>query len=72
MVSEDQEEIISPVDQVVIAAGMEPQDDLKAILEEKNIRHFVVGDAAGARRIIEATEEGARAAWEIERKSDDR
>ena len=44
---------------------MEPQDDLKAILEEKNMRHFIVGDAARVRRIIEATGEGARAAWEI-------
>jgi len=63
--SEGQQETITPVDQVVFAVGMNPRDDLKKVLEEKNIRHFVVGDANGVRRIIEATEEGAKAAWDI-------
>jgi len=65
VVREGQEEILSPVDQVVIAAGMRPHDDLNASLEEKNIRHFIVGDASRVRRIIEATEEGAKAAWDV-------
>ena len=51
--------------QVVFAVGMNPRNGLKKVLEEKGIRHFVVGDANGVRRIIEATEEGAKAAWEI-------
>ncbi len=59
------EKTISPVDQVVIAIGLKPRQDLKQALEEMGIRHFVVGDALKVRRIIEATEEGARAAWSI-------
>ena len=54
---------ISPVDQVVIAAGMKPTDSLKGVLEKLNIPFTVIGDARQTRRIIEATEEGARAAW---------
>jgi 2,4-dienoyl-CoA reductase-like NADH-dependent reductase (Old Yellow Enzyme family)/thioredoxin reductase len=61
----DKEEILSPVDQVVIAVGLKPNDELKKILQEKKIRHFVIGDALQPRRIIEATEEGARAAWNL-------
>ncbi|MBN2397830.1 MAG: FAD-dependent oxidoreductase [Deltaproteobacteria bacterium] len=56
---------LSPIDQVVIAVGLRPRDGLRAALEEAKIPCTVVGDAAGARRIIEATEEGARAAWEL-------
>jgi 2,4-dienoyl-CoA reductase-like NADH-dependent reductase (Old Yellow Enzyme family)/thioredoxin reductase len=55
---------ISPVDQVVIAVGMKSADELKAVLEKLKIPFRVVGDARGVRRIFEATEEGARAAWE--------
>jgi len=60
-----QEEEIRPVDQVVLAAGMKPCSDLIETLETLKIRYFVVGDAAQVRRIIEAVEEGARAAWEV-------
>ncbi|HSR10372.1 MAG TPA: FAD-dependent oxidoreductase, partial [Thermodesulfobacteriota bacterium] len=63
--AESSEETISPVDQVVIAAGLKPRDDLKKWLEENRIRHFVVGEASTPRRILEATEEGARAAWAL-------
>ncbi|MBW2091267.1 MAG: FAD-dependent oxidoreductase [Deltaproteobacteria bacterium] len=65
VVHEGKEEAISPVDQVVIAVGFKPCDELKQVLSDRGIRHFVVGDAARVRRIIEATEEGARAAWNI-------
>ncbi len=64
-VSDGQESILSPVDQVVIAVGLKPSDDLKKSLRAKGIPHFVIGDALQPRRIIEATEEGARAAWDI-------
>lgn len=64
-VSDGQESILSPVDQVVIAVGLKPSDDLKKSLQAKGIPHFVIGDALQPRRIIEATEEGARAAWSI-------
>jgi 2,4-dienoyl-CoA reductase-like NADH-dependent reductase (Old Yellow Enzyme family)/thioredoxin reductase len=62
---EGREQILSPVDQVIIAVGLKPHDELKAILQAKEIRHFIIGDALQPRRIIEATEEGARAAWNL-------
>jgi NADPH-dependent 2,4-dienoyl-CoA reductase/sulfur reductase-like enzyme len=62
---EGKEETLSPVDQVVLAVGMKTRDDLKEYLRERGIRHSVVGDSLEVRGIIEATEEGARAAWEI-------
>ncbi|MBW2061077.1 MAG: FAD-dependent oxidoreductase [Deltaproteobacteria bacterium] len=65
VVHEGQEETLSPVDQVVVSVGLRPQDELKKTLAEKGIRHRVVGDAVQVRRIIEATEEGARAAWDL-------
>jgi len=58
-------ETVSPVDQVVIAVGMTPQTDLEKKIKESGISYSVVGDASQVRRIIEATEEGARAAWNI-------
>jgi len=61
----EEENIISPIDQVVIAVGLRPRQALKQALERLGIRHFVVGDALSVRRIIEATEEGAQAAWAI-------
>ncbi|MBT4264603.1 MAG: FAD-dependent oxidoreductase [Deltaproteobacteria bacterium] len=65
IIKEKKEEIISPVDQVIIAVGMKPLDDLKKTLEKLNILHFIVGDASQVGRIIEATEKGAWAAWNI-------
>jgi pyruvate/2-oxoglutarate dehydrogenase complex dihydrolipoamide dehydrogenase (E3) component len=62
---EGREQILSPVDQVIIAVGLKPNDELKEILQAKKIRHFIIGDALQPRRIIEATEEGARAAWNL-------
>lgn len=66
IVSQDElEKKLEPVGQVIVAVGVEPRQDIKAILTRKNIRHFVVGDAKEPRRIIEATTEGAQAAWDI-------
>ena len=56
---------VSPIDQVVVAVGLEPRDGLMEALKETGIPCTAVGDASSARRIIEATEEGARAAWEL-------
>ena len=56
---------IEPVDQVVVAAGTRPNNGLAAWLEKSGVNHQVVGDAVATRRIIEAVEEGARAAWEL-------
>ena len=65
LVSQGTEEVLSPIDQVVVAVGLKPAEGLKKFLEGKGIRHFVVGDAVSPRRIIEATEEGAKAAWNL-------
>jgi 2,4-dienoyl-CoA reductase-like NADH-dependent reductase (Old Yellow Enzyme family)/thioredoxin reductase len=56
---------IEPVNQVIVAIGVTPRNTLKDMLLKKGIRHFIVGDAVAPRRIIEATTEGAKAAWEI-------
>lgn len=56
---------LSSVDQVVVAAGMKPVNGLESVLEKLGIPFKTVGDARIVRRIIEATEEGARAAWEL-------
>jgi len=56
---------LSPIDQVVVAVGLKRGDGLRLNIEGAGIPCAIVGDAAGARRIIEATEEGARAAWEL-------
>ena len=61
----DKDEVLEGIDQVVLAAGMRPCEDLKETLMQKGIKHYVVGDAVQVRRIIEATEEGAKAAWEV-------
>ena len=63
--TEGVESTLSPIDQVLVAVGLRSKDALKATLAEAGIPHVVVGDARQARRIIEATEEGARAAWEL-------
>ncbi|HXX34183.1 MAG TPA: FAD-dependent oxidoreductase [Thermodesulfobacteriota bacterium] len=62
---EGKEQILSPIDQVVIAVGLKSRDGLKEFLQARKIRHFIIGDALEPRRIIEATEEGARAAWNL-------
>lgn len=60
-----EQEALEGFDQVVIAVGMKPRDQLKAYLEKNSIPHTVVGDAVKVRRIMEATEEGAKAAWDL-------
>jgi pyruvate/2-oxoglutarate dehydrogenase complex dihydrolipoamide dehydrogenase (E3) component len=59
------EEILLPADQIILAVGLKPLNGLKETLQTQKIRHFIIGDAIEPRRIIEATEEGARAAWNI-------
>jgi len=65
IVSGDEETTISDIDQVVMAVGMKPRTELKKRLQESGIRHYIVGDAVQVRRIVEATDEGAKAAWAI-------
>ncbi|MBI5602396.1 MAG: FAD-dependent oxidoreductase [Deltaproteobacteria bacterium] len=63
--TEGKDQRLEPVNQVVVAVGVTPRQDLKEMLDRENIRHFIIGDAKEPRRIIEATEEGASAAWAI-------
>jgi 2,4-dienoyl-CoA reductase-like NADH-dependent reductase (Old Yellow Enzyme family)/thioredoxin reductase len=63
--TDGKEHKIAPVHQVIVAVGVKPRQALKEILKKENIRHFIIGDAIEPRRIIEATTEGAQAAWEI-------
>jgi len=63
--TDGQERRLEPIDQVIIAVGVTPRSDLKDFLKNKAIRHFIVGDADQPRRIMEATEQGANAAWQI-------
>ena len=56
---------LEPVAQVIVAIGVTPRNTLKDMLAKKGIRHFIIGDAVAPRRIIEATTDGAKAAWEI-------
>jgi 2,4-dienoyl-CoA reductase-like NADH-dependent reductase (Old Yellow Enzyme family)/thioredoxin reductase len=65
IVVDTKEELLSGFDQVVIAVGMKPRDELKQYLKENGIPHTVIGDALQVRRIMEATEEGAKAAWDL-------
>ena len=62
---DSKDEVLDNIDQVVLAAGMEPCSELKETLQKKGIQHSIVGDAEQVRRIIEATDEGAKAAWKI-------
>ncbi len=56
---------LTPVDQVIIAVGLKPRNNLEESWLRKGIRYLIVGDAQQPRRIIEATEEGAKAAWSL-------
>ncbi len=61
----DENEQVLPVDHVIVAVGTQPRNELQSFLEEQGITFQVVGDALKGRRIIEAVEEGARAAWSL-------
>lgn len=63
--SEGNPSTLSPIDQVVLAVGLKARDELRGALEALKIPYTVVGDAQRPRRIIEAVEEGARAAWAL-------
>lgn len=59
------EKLLAPLDQVIIAVGLKPRTELQEFLKAQGYRYFVVGDALQPRRIMEAVEEGARAAWNL-------
>lgn len=63
--ADGQDRKLEPIEQVIVAVGVTPRNDLKEFLKKKAIRHFIIGDADKPRRIIEATEQGANAAWQI-------
>lgn len=61
----DTEKRLHPVDQVIIAAGMKPRETMAGFCKKEGIPCRVAGDAKTPRRILEATDEGAKAAWEL-------
>lgn len=61
----DKTEEVSGFDQVVLAVGMKPRNGLAEELEKAGVPYTVVGDALEVRRIMEAVEEGANAAWKL-------
>ncbi len=61
----DEQQVLSDVEQVVLAVGMKPREELKAFLKDSGTPHEIVGDAVHVRRIIEATDEGAKAVWNL-------
>jgi hypothetical protein len=48
-----------------LALGTNPRNDLAPQLDKAGIPYTIVGDAEKTGRIIEATESGAQAAWNI-------
>lgn len=65
METEGETEELSGFDQVVLAVGMKPRNGIAGELEKTGIAYTIVGDAKEVRRIMEAVEEGAKAAWEL-------
>ncbi|MFP4158874.1 MAG: FAD-dependent oxidoreductase [Desulfobacterales bacterium] len=65
LAASDKTQEVSGFDQVVLAVGMKPRNGLAGELEKAGIPYTVVGDALEVRRIMEAVEEGANAAWKL-------
>ncbi len=63
--NDEQESKIGPFKQIILALGTKPRNELARQLEEAGIPYTIVGDASQTGRIIEATESGAAAAWNI-------
>ncbi|HUO43625.1 MAG TPA: FAD-dependent oxidoreductase [Burkholderiales bacterium] len=54
-----------PADTVVLCLGSRPVNDLAAVLKERGIRGYIVGDAMRPRRITDAVAEGALAVLDL-------
>jgi len=63
--SPDRYQELKPIGQVVIATGSIRAHSLEDCLKREAIPYHLIGDARQPRRIIEAVEEGARAAWAV-------
>ncbi len=61
----DKQQELKPVQQVIIATGSTGRNHLEDFLKQENLPYHLIGDARKPRRIIEAVEEGARAAWQL-------
>lgn len=61
----DKQKELKPVQQVIIAIGSTGRNHLEDFLKQENIPYHLVGDVHKPRRIIEAVEEGAQAAWHL-------
>ena len=61
----DKQQELKPVQQVIMATGSTGRNHLEDFLQQENLPYHLIGDARKPRRIIEAVEEGARAAWHL-------
>jgi pyruvate/2-oxoglutarate dehydrogenase complex dihydrolipoamide dehydrogenase (E3) component len=61
----EQETVMGPFKQIILALGTRPRNELVVQMEKAGIPYTIVGDAEKTGRIIEATESGANAAWNI-------
>ena len=59
---EGRDEVITGIDQVIVATGTKPVNELAGKLEGKVPAIYVIGDAKAPRRAFEATQEGCEAA----------
>ncbi len=62
---EGRKDQVAPVKQVIIAIGSQSCNELSQVLDREQIPHFLIGDASQPRGILEAVQEGAKAAWNI-------
>ncbi len=61
----DKQQELKPVHQVIVATGSTGRNRLEDFLKQGGIPYHLIGDARKPRRIIEAVEEGAQAAWQL-------
>ena len=61
----NESKLITPADMIVNAFGARPELQLEAKLKSSDIPYIIIGDAQGARTILEAIHEGASAGRDI-------
>ena len=62
---DDRQEEIGPFDTVILAAGVEPCNDLRSKLKGKAVRLITIGDALSPRKALEAIREGYLAGLKV-------
>lgn len=64
-IKDGKEQVLSPVNMVVTALGVRPENELEEVLRSMNVPFLQAGDVVAPRRIIEAIHEGHRAGLEV-------